>query len=292
MNKEKLDHVKSGIMFAIPGLIIFFFVVIIPFFYGLYLTFTDWNGVNVQKNFVGLANYVETFKDVQFWQSMWLTFKYVALSVVIINAIAFLLGYALTRGMKGQHFFRTGFFTPNLIGGVVLGFIWQFIFSKVLVSIGKSAGLSFLTTSWLSEPNTAFWSLVLVTVWQLSGYMLLIYIAGFTGLSKDVLEAASIDGASGFIMMKNVIMPLMVPSFVICIFLTLSRTFMVYDINLTLTGGEPYGTTRLVAMHVYEKAFTSRNYGVGQAEALVLFVIVAIVSCIQVYSGRKREVEA
>lgn len=292
MNKEKLDHVKSGFMFAFPGLIIFFFVVIIPFFYGLYLTFTDWNGVNVQKNFVGLANYVETFKDVQFWQSMWLTFKYVALSVVIINAIAFLLGYALTRGMKGQHFFRTGFFTPNLIGGVVLGFIWQFIFSKVLVSIGKSAGLSFLTTSWLSEPNTAFWSLVLVTVWQLSGYMLLIYIAGFTGLSKDVLEAASIDGASGFIMMKNVIMPLMVPSFVICIFLTLSRTFMVYDINLTLTGGEPYGTTRLVAMHVYEKAFTSRNYGVGQAEALVLFAIVAVVSCIQVYSGRKREVEA
>lgn len=292
MNKEKLDHVKSGIMFAIPGLIIFFFVVIIPFFYGLYLTFTDWNGVNVQKNFVGIANYIETFKDVQFWQSMWLTFKYVVLSVVIINAIAFLLGYALTRGMKGQNFFRTGFFTPNLIGGVVLGFIWQFILSRVLVSVGKSAGISFLSTSLLSGPNTAFWSLVLVTVWQLSGYMLLIYIAGFTGLSKDVLEAASIDGASGIIMMKNIIMPLMVPSFVICIFLTLSRTFMVYDINLTLTGGEPYGTTRLVAMHVYEKAFTSRNYGVGQAEALVLFVIVAVVSCIQVYSGRKREVEA
>lgn len=140
--------------------------------------------------------------------------------------------------------------------------------------------------------DTAFWSMVIVTVWQLSGYMMLIYIAGFTGLSTDVLEAASIDGATGFQKMKSIILPLMVPSFVICLFLTLSRAFMVYDVNLTLTGGEPYGSTKLVAMYVYEKAFTSRNYGVGQAEALILFIIVACISGAQIYIGKKKEVEA
>ncbi|HOO26965.1 MAG TPA: sugar ABC transporter permease, partial [Lachnospiraceae bacterium] len=204
----------------------------------------------------------------------------------------FVLAYALTNGMKGQNFFRTGFFTPNLIGGVILGFIWQFVFSRVLVNIGDATNWGIFSTSWLSDPTKAFWSLVIVTVWQLSGYMMLIYIAGFTGLSTDVLEAASIDGATGFSKIKDIILPLMVPSFVICIFLTLSRAFMVYDVNLTLTGGEPYGTTRLVAMHVYEKAFTSRNYGVGQAEALVLFILVACISGAQIYIGKKREVEA
>ena len=146
--------------------------------------------------------------------------------------------------------------------------------------------------SWLSDPDKAFWTLVIVTVWQLSGYMMIIYIAGFTGLSTDVLEAASIDGATGVAKMRHIILPLMVPSFVICIFLTLSRAFMVYDINLTLTGGEPYGSTILVAMHVYNKAFTSRNYGVGQAEALFLFILVACISGIQIYAGKKKEVEA
>lgn len=223
---------------------------------------------------------------------MLLTLRYVLFSVLLVNAIAFLFAYLLTSGLKGQNFFRAGFFTPNLIGGVVLGFIWQFVFSRVLVNFGAVSGIGIFATSWLSDPEKAFWSLVIVTVWQLSGYMMLIYVAGFTSLSTDVLEAASIDGASGFRRLWHVILPLMVPSFVICLFLTLSRAFMVYDVNLTLTGGEPYGTTRLVAMHVYEKAFTSRQYGVGQAEALMLFVTVAVISGIQVYLGKKREVEA
>ncbi len=292
MNKERREDIICAVMFAVPALIVFALVVIVPFLYGFYLTLTDWNGVGVHKSIVGLSNYIATFKDVQFWQSMGLTLRYVACAVILVNVIAFMLAYLLTSGMKGQNFFRTGFFTPNLIGGVVLGFIWQFIFSRVLVSLGKKAGIAGLMMSWLSDPNKAFWALVIVTVWQLSGYMMLIYIAGFTGLSNDVLEAASIDGATGFKRMWHVIMPLMVPSIVICLFMTLSRSFMVYDINLTLTGGEPYGTTRLVAMHVYEKAFTSRNYGVGQAEALFLFIIVAVISGIQVSLGRKKEVAA
>ena len=290
--RKSLERIKDFAVFALPGCFIFCMVVILPFIYGFYLTLTDWDGVKKVKNIVGLTNYASAFKDAAFWSSMGLTLKYVFLSVILVNAVAFLLAYALTNGLKGQNFFRVGFFTPNLIGGVVLGFIWQFVFSRVLVNVGQSTGWGIFSTSWLADPNKAFWSLVIVTVWQLSGYMMLIYIAGFTGLSTDVLEAASIDGATGLQKLKSVILPLMVPSFVICLFFTLSRAFMVYDVNLTLTGGEPYGTTKLVAMYVYEKAFTSREYGMGQAEALLLFVIVACISGLQIYIGKKKEVEA
>ena len=279
-------------MFALPGMFCFFAVVIIPFVYGIYLTLTDWNGVSKVKNFVGLKNFAGVMRDTQFWTSLLLTFKYVIVVVILVNVISFFLAYLLTRGIKGQNFFRAGFFTPNLIGGIVLGYIWQFVFSRVFVKIGEVTGMKLFEVSWLSDPDKAFAALVLVSVWQLSGYMILIYVAGFMGLSEDVLEAASIDGASGWVKMKNIVMPLMMSSVTICLFLTLSRAFMVYDVNLSLTAGAPYGTTEMAAMHVYEKAFTSRQFGVGQAEAIILFIIVACISGIQVYLTKKKEVEA
>ncbi len=283
---------KDFCMFALPGMFCFFAVVIVPFLYGVYLTLTDWNGVADVKNFVGLKNFGGVVKDAQFWTSLLLTFKYVIFVVIIVNVLAFGIAYLLTRGIKGENFFRAGFFTPNLIGGIVLGYIWQFVFSRVFVNIGESTGWSLFEVSWLSEPTNAFIALVVVSVWQLSGYMILIYVAGFMGLSEDVMEAASIDGASGFVKLKNIIMPLMMSSITICLFLTLSRAFMVYDVNLSLTAGAPYGTTEMAAMHVYEKAFTSRQFGVGQAEALILFIIVACISGIQVYLTKRQEVEA
>lgn len=221
-----------------------------------------------------------------------MTFKYVIVVVILVNIIAFGIAYLLTRGIKGQNFFRAGFFTPNLIGGIVLGYIWQFVFSRVFVNIGESTGWKLFGVSWLSDPSKAFAALVLVSVWQLSGYMILIYVAGFMGLSEDVMEAASIDGASGWVKLKNITLPLMMSSITICLFLTLSRAFMVYDVNLSLTAGGPYGTTEMAAMHVYEKAFTSRQFGVGQAEAFILFLVVACISGVQVYLTKKQEVEA
>lgn len=283
---------KDFCMFALPGMFCFFAVVIIPFVYGVYLTLTDWNGVAKVKNFIGLKNFAGVLSDKQFWTSLLLTFKYVIVVVILVNVLAFVIAYLLTRGIKGQNFFRAGFFTPNLIGGIVLGYIWQFVFSRVFVSIGESTGWSLFEVSWLSDPNKAFAALVLVTVWQLSGYMILIYVAGFMGLSEDVMEAASIDGASGWVKMKNIVLPLMMSSITICLFLTLSRAFMVYDVNLSLTSGGPYGTTQMAAMHVYEKAFTSRQFGVGQAEAFILFIVVACISGLQVYLTKKQEVEA
>lgn len=277
------NNKKDFCIFALPGLFCFIAVVMVPFLYGVYLTLTDWNGVSKEKNFIGLVNFAGVMKETQFWSSLALTFKYVIAVVILVNVLAFAIAYLLTRGIKGQNFFRAGFFTPNLIGGIVLGYIWQFVFSRVFVNIGESTGWSFFEASWLSDPDKAFLALVVVSVWQLSGYMILIYVAGFMGLSKDVMEAASIDGASGWVKLKNIIMPLMMSSITICLFLTLSRAFMVYDVNLSLTAGAPYGTTEMAAMHVYEKAFTSRQFGVGQAEAFILFIIVACISGLQVY---------
>lgn len=283
---------KDFCIFALPGMFCFFAVVIIPFIYGVYLTFTDWNGVSQTKNFIGPKNFAGVLQDSQFWSSLLLTFKYVIVVVILVNVIAFAIAYLLTRGIKGQNFFRAGFFTPNLIGGIVLGYIWQFVFSRVFVSVGESIGWKLFEISWLSDPDKAFAALVLVSVWQLSGYMILIYVAGFMGLSEDVMEAASIDGAAGWVKLKNIILPLMMSSITICLFLTLSRAFMVYDVNLSLTSGGPYGTTEMAAMHVYEKAFTSRQFGVGQAEAFILFLVVACISGLQVYLTKKQEVEA
>ena len=291
MMKSKNKGKDFGI-FALPGMFCFFAVVIIPFIYGVYLTFTDWDGVAEVKIFIGLANFQKVIEDHEFWTSMLLTFKYVILVVLLVNIIAFAIAYLLTRGFKGQNFFRAGFFTPNLIGGIVLGYIWQFVFSRVFVNIGESTGWSLFEASWLSDPNKAFAAMVLVSVWQLSGYMILIYVAGFMGLSEDVMEAASIDGASGWLKMRKIVLPLMMSSITICLFLTLSRAFMVYDVNLSLTAGGPYGTTEMAAMHVYEKAFTSRQFGAGQAEALILFIVVACISGLQVYLTKKQEVEA
>lgn len=284
--------VKDFCLFGLPGLLCFFAVVIIPFIYGVYLTFTDWDGVSSEKHFIWFENFKGVIRDGEFWTSLLLTFKYVIVVVILVNVIAFVIAYLLTRGIKGQNFFRAGFFTPNLIGGIVLGYVWQFVFSRVFVNIGESTGWELFEASWLSDPNLAFAALVLVSVWQLSGYMILIYVAGFMGLSEDVMEAASIDGASGWTKMRKIILPLMMSSITICLFLTLSKAFMVYDVNLSLTAGGPYGTTEMAAMHVYEKAFTSRQFGVGQAEALILFIVVACISGIQVYLTKKQEVEA
>lgn len=291
-SKYGLKKIGLRLLFTGPTLFIFFSVVILPFLYGIYLTFTDWNGISVQHQFIGLKNYLAVFLDVHFWTSLSLTMKYVIISVVLINLISFVLAYLLTVGLKGENLYRAGFFTPNLIGGIVLGFLWQFIFSNVLVYVGKGLGIEVLAKSWLSDPSSAFWALVWVTVWQYSGYMMVIYIGGLLNVPKDLLEAASIDGATGFVRLTRIILPLIVPSMIVSVFLSLQRSFMVYDLNLSLTGGGPYKSTEMVSMFVYRKAFLSQQYGVGQAEAFVLFVVVALITLTQVYFSKKREVEA
>ncbi len=198
----------------------------------------------------------------------------------------------MTSGVKGQNFFRAGFFTPNLIGGIVLGYIWKFVFNRAFVALGDTLSVGALSTSWLSTTGGAMLCLIIVSVWQYAGYMMLIYVAGFMSVSEDVLEAARIDGCTNSQSIVYVSVPLMASSFVQCLFLTVTRCFMVYDVNLSLTNGEPFNSSVMAAMHVYNQAFTYKNFGVGQAEALILFVVCAIVGVLQVYVGKKGEVSA
>lgn len=293
MKKNTMSNkIKTYIMFAGPAMFFFFAIVLVPFIYGVYLTFTNWDGISEKKELIGFTNFIAVFQDKAFWSALLLTLAYVAISTIMVQVIAFLLAYILTSGLKGQNFFRAGFFTPNLIGGIVLGFIWQFVFSKAFTAFGAMTSIPLFTGSWLSDPIKAFFALVLVTVWQYSGYMMLIYVAGFVGVPKDLIEAASIDGCTNTQRTRHIVIPMMAQSFSICTFLTLTRCFMVYDLNVSLTGGEPYGSTIMAALHVYQKAFKSKQYGLGQAEALVLFAVVAIVAVTQFYLSKRKEVEA
>lgn len=293
MKRNTMSYkIRQFAMFAGPAAILFCAVVILPFVYGLYLTFTSWDGVSKAKPFVGLANYVATFKDVAYWQALGRTFIYSAIAVILVNVVAFLLAYLVTSGIKGQNFFRAGFFIPNLIGGIVLGYVWKFVFNRAFVALGTALNAGFLSTSWLATPSGAMLCMIIVSVWQYAGYMMLIYVAGFMSVPKSLMEAAQIDGCTKSQATINVTVPLMRASFVQCLFLTITRCFMVYDVNLSLTKGEPFGSSVLAAMHVYNQAFTYKNYGTGQAEAMILFVICAIVGVTQVYIGKKGEVEA
>ena len=282
---------RQFLMFAGPALILFCMVIIIPFVYGLYLTFTSWDGVSATKPFVGLANYVSAFKDYYFWSSIGRTLIYSAFAVVFVNIVAFVLAYLVTSGVKGQNFFRAGFFIPNLIGGIVLGYVWKFVFNRAFVAVGEAITAG-AVPSLLSTTGGAMFCLILVSVWQYAGYMMLIYVAGFMSVPDSLKEAAMIDGCTPGQAMRNVTIPLMRSSFVTCLFLSITRCFMVYDVNLSLTKGEPFNSSVLAAMHVYNKAFIYKDYGTGQAEALILFIVCAIIDITQVYVGKKGEVSA
>ena len=289
--KNKLGNAKLFLIFALPSVFIWFSVVVLPFFYGVGITFTDWDGMAMDINFIGLANYYDVFTDPTFLTSLLKTVVFVVGSTVLSNVLGLLLGLAVTSGIKGQKLFRVGFFTPNIIGGIILGYIWNFIFSYVLTSLGKSWGIEALSTSWLTNPTTALLALALVSAWQMSGYLMVIYIAGLTNVSGELKEAALIDGAAYIQMTRYVTLPLIRNTIAICVFLSITRAFMSFDLNLSLTAGGPYKSTELIAYKIYQTAFTSMEYGKGQAQALVLFVIVAIVALLQVYFTKKGSVE-
>lgn len=292
MKNKKMSQVLMFLGFAGPAILAFSFVIGWAFVNGVFMSFTDWNGISENFNMVGITNYIKAFSDANFWQSLGRTFKYVVGSVIIVNFIAFILAYLLTKGHKGQGIYRTGFFIPNLIGGVVLGIVWKFIFSEALVQLGKMPAFATFADNWLSKPDTAMFAMIIVSVWQMAGYLMIIYMAGIIAVPKDVCEAASLDGATGFYAIRKIILPLIMPAITICSFLSIKAAFMVYDVNLTLTAGGPYKSTIMSSMHVYNKAFKYNDFGIGQAEALILFLIVAVIAVIQVVITKNKEVEA
>ena len=283
-----------NIIFLFPLLFTFAVTVIVPMFVGVFYSFTDWNGVTYTR-MVGFENYAAMFKEAAFIWSLLLTILFVVINMLLVNLVAFLLALLCTTKLKGVGFFRAAYFLPNLIGGIVLGYIWQFIFSNVLTTILKSPH------SALASTNTAFIAIIVVYVWQYAGYIMLIYINGLATVPKDVLEAAQIDGASDMTTLFQIKIPMIAATFTICTFLTLTSAFKQFDVNLALTNG--VGTvrdfmgqrlsngTQMIALNIYNTAFARDMYGYAQAKAILFFIILACVSLIQVRISNKREVE-
>ncbi|MGP1618112.1 carbohydrate ABC transporter permease [Peptostreptococcus stomatis] len=283
---------KNGLffwLFLAPVLIALIMVVVIPLLYGVYYSFTNWDGINTPV-FAGITNYIQLLGDEGFRNALWFTTKFAVVSIVLINAIGLGLALLVTQKLKGSNLMRTVFFMPNLIGGLILGFIWQFVFIQGFDAIGQAVGTQALQ-GWLSTTRTGFWGLVILTAWQMSGYIMIIYIAHLEGIPEDLVEAAQIDGANVFQRFRHIIFPLVAPAFTVSMFLTLSNSFKLYDQNLSLTGGAPYNSTQMVAMNIYNTAFLENKMAYAQSKALIFFIIIAVISLTQVYYNKKREVE-
>ncbi len=271
-------------IFVLPTLIAFIIAFVVPFLLGLFLSFTEFRTVS-DAEFVGLSNYVRAFtEDSTFLPSIWFTVKFAVVSVISINVLAFLLALMLTRSVPGTKLFRTVFFMPNLIGGIVLGYIWQVIINGVLYNFNYSI---------TSNPTFGYWGLIILMNWQMIGYMMIIYIAGIQNIPTDILEAARVDGAGALTTLIRVTIPSVMPSITICLFLTITNSFKLFDQNLALTAGAPSNRTQMVALDIYNTFYSRTGYeGVGQAKAVIFFVIVAIIALAQLKLTRGKEVES
>lgn len=268
---------------VLPTFAAFLVAFLIPFVMGIYLSFCKFTTV-VDAEFIGLKNYTRMFHNGDFVYSLLFTTAFTIVTVIVVNLIAFLLALGLTKAIRGTNLFRTVFFMPNLIGGIVLGYIWQLIINGILLKYGVT-----LTT----DAKYGFWGLVVLTVWQLTGYMMIIYIAGIQNISTELIEAAKIDGATGMQILRRVTIPLVMPSVTICLFLTITNSFKMFDQNLALTAGLPGKKTQMLALDIYNTFYGRTGWeGVGQAKAVIFFLIVAVIALVQLYFTRRKEVES
>lgn len=276
-------------LFLFPVFLALTIVVIIPLVFGLFYSFTDWNGLGFSE-FIGLDHYARLLDDSRFLSSLWFTIQFAVVTVIILNVLGLGLALLVTQQLKSSNLLRTIFFMPNLIGGLILGFIWQFIFIGVFSDLGDLLGIAGLD-GWLSTATTGFWGLVILTSWQLAGYIMIIYIAYLQSIPGELIEASKVDGANAFQRFRNVTFPLIAPAFTVSMFLTLSTSFKIYDQNLALTDGGPFNSTEMVAMNIVYTAFSSNEMAYGQAKAIIFFIFVAIIAVSQVYYNKKREVQ-
>ena len=272
-------------VFLLPTFAAFAIGFIWPFLWGIYLSFHKF--VTVSKTtFVRLDNYFSVFSDPTFVSAFWFTAKFTIVSTILINVLAFILALLLTRGLKGTNVFRTVFFLPNLIGGIVLGYIWQILLNGILTNLG----LPLLAL----DAKYGFWGLIILMCWQQIGYMMIIYIAGLQNVPGDLIEAASIDGATSMQTLFKVKLPMVMPSVTICTFLTLTNSFKVFDQNLSLTGGEPAKASQMLALNIYDTIFSRAGAqwkGIGQAKAVIFFLLVVAIALVQLYFTRRKEVQ-
>ncbi|MBN2285348.1 MAG: sugar ABC transporter permease [Tissierellales bacterium] len=300
MNKQAKERLVFW-LFLTPALFSFVVVVIIPFFMGLYYSMTDWTAVAGQKaNWIGFENYKAMFSSVAFKYSFLRTFTFSLLSVLSINLMALFFAFLVTREIRFRNVYRAGFFIPNLIGGLVLGYIWQFIFKSVVPAIGGLLGINFIENLLLlSDPNLTLMGLILAFTWQYAGYIMMIYVAALLNVPQELLEASEIDGANFWQKLRNITIPMIAQAFTITSFLTLVNSFKQYDIIVALTAGGPtdiyngtvVNSTELLAVHIYNVAFKYNRMADGQARAIIFFLMLSVVSIAQVYYNKKKEVE-
>lgn len=269
-------------IFVLPTFFAFILGFIIPFILGVGLSFCKFTTVTDAK-FIGFSNYVEALKDTVFRHSFWYTTLFAVTSLIVINILAFALAMALTQKLRGTNIFRTIFFLPNLIGGIVLGYIWQLIFNGILAKYETALALN----EWYG-----FWGLIILVSWQQIGYMMIIYIAGLQSIPGDVIEAAQIDGASRFQRLWKVTVPMMMPSITICVFLSITNGFKLFDQNLSLTAGEPSKMSEMMALNIFNTFYGRTGWeGVGQAKAVLFFILVVAIGMVQLRMTRSKEVQ-
>ena len=272
-------------VFVLPTLVAFIIGFIWPFIQGVYLSFCQFITIDKAK-FIGIQNYVRALTDVEFGHAFTFTVSFAVVSTVLINVLAFLLALALTSNMKGKNAFRTVFFMPNLIGGIVLGYIWQILFNAVLSNLGEPL---------LALNSTAgYWGMIILMCWQQIGYMMIIYISGLQNVPGDLLEAAAIDGATKLQTLFKIKIPMVMPSITICLFLTITNSFKLFDQNLALTAGEPAHATEMLALNIYNTFYARAGAdwkGIGQAKAVIFFILVVAIALIQLKATRSKEVQ-
>ena len=269
-------------VFLLPTLAAFAIAFAVPFVLGLVLSFTEFTTV-VDAQWIGLSNYIKAFSNDDFLNALRFTVRFTVVSVVTVNLLAFALAMLLTKGLRGTNLFRTAFFMPNLVGGIVLGYIWQLIINGFL----RTAGVTITY-----DPEYGFWGLVILTNWQLIGYMMIIYIAGIQNIPTDLQDASKVDGANRWQTLRHVTVPLVMPSVTICLFLTITNSFKLFDQNLALTAGAPSKQTAMLALDIYNTFYSRIGWeGVGQAKAVIFFLIAALISFTQLAITRKKEVE-
>lgn len=291
MSGTKRANLKL-LLFCAPALVVYLVFKLYPAVAGIGYAMTDWNGLSKDYEFVLFDNFSAAFKDKYFWQSIWFTLKYVVVMVVVANAVALALAVAIESRRRGRGIYRTIFYMPNMISMVIGGYMWMFIFAKVLYYMADNWGMKFLDHSWIGDPKYSFAAIIIVASWATVGYLMIIYMAALQGVPKDLLESAELAGANSRQCFFRVTLPLILPAVTICVFWTLNSGFQVFDVIYALTGGGPGRATQSVAMNIYEEAFRGNiRYGYATAKSTILFVIVLIITLIQLRVMKSREAE-
>ena len=257
--KNVLTEIKGSAIFLGPTMLLFTLLFLIPLVSEIFYSFTNWNGIDPTFKFIGLKNYLRTVKDATYWTSFWFTIKFSIFVVVISNLIGFFWAYVLSGDIPYKNFWRALIYAPRIIGGVVLGFLWRFIFQNVFVQFGNWTGIKWFAQQWFTTPESSFWALVIVMTWSLSGYLMIIYNSGLAAISKDYYEAATVDGASKLTILKSITLPLLKGTTTRCLFIAINWAMLLYDTNISLTNGNPYRTSEGVMMNIYATAFRSNQ---------------------------------